>query len=273
MNTKIAVAAGIAVVLAAVIAMPSAAFAADVNVDITQGASTKTTDAYSPYPVPANVGDTIIWTNKDSTIHTATAGDPSGGSTGEFGGTTSSPTLIAPSTTQSYTVTKEGDIPFYCVLHPTMAGLIKVAAGGDDGEPTEQESTATATLDGNTYNVTATSETSKVTAASIEDGSVKLTFDKAGDVTVMLPADMIKGNITATAGGQDVDVAVDDETDDSTTLNLTIPDGQTEVTLMGTFVVPEFPVVAALILGITVAAVVVYTRVAKGSTASFFGRV
>jgi predicted secreted protein with PEFG-CTERM motif len=41
---------------------------------------------------------------------------------------------------------------------------------------------------------------------------------------------------------------------------------------MGSFVVPEFPVVAALILGITVAGIVAYTRFAKGSTAGFFGR-
>jgi hypothetical protein len=115
--------------------------------------------------------------------------------------------------------------------------------------------------------------TAKATAATIQAGeSVTVTFDGAGDVELTLPADMISGNITAMAGDEAIDVEVVEENEESTTVSFTIPEGQTEVELMGTNVVPEFPVVAALILGITVAAIVGYTRFAKGSVASFFGR-
>jgi plastocyanin len=271
MNSKIAVAAVFAAILAALFATPQAALAADVSVDITSGSSTKTTDAFAPNPVQANVGDTIIWTNRDSTVHTATSGGASGGPTGLFGGSASAPAIIAPSGTQSYTVTEAGDIPYYCVLHPTMVGTITVSEGGN-GNGGPQESTATATLGDQSFEVTANS-TATLTGAEIAEGeSVTLTFDGAGDAEVTLPAAMIMGNITAMAGEEDLDVEVIEETEEATTIRFTIPEGQTEVELMGTTVVPEFPVVAALILGITVAGIVAYTRFAKGSTAGFFGR-
>lgn len=271
MNTKIAVAAVLAAVLAAVFAAPQAALAADVNVEITPGSTTKTNDAFSPNPVNANVGDTVIWTNKDTTLHTATSGDASGGPTGIFGGTAESPNYLGPSATQSFTTTEAGDIPYYCTLHPTMVGMLTVAGGST----TPKESKATATLDGNSYDVTAKSTTSMATAAEIDadEKLVTVTFDKAGEVELTLPMTMIS-NITGIMAG---DAAITDfekvEASDSTTLTFTIPEGETEVDIMGSFVVPEFPVVAALVLGISVAAIVAYARFAKVSATSFFGRV
>jgi plastocyanin len=97
-----------------------------IGIDITQGASTKTSDAYAPNPVHANVGDTVVWTNKDSTIHTATSGNPSDGPTGLFGGSASAPSLIAPATKQTFTFFEAGEYPYYCVLHPTMVGTVLV---------------------------------------------------------------------------------------------------------------------------------------------------
>jgi tetrahydromethanopterin S-methyltransferase subunit E len=63
------------------------------------------------------------------------------------------------------------------------------------------------------------------------------------------------------------------ENDTSTTIKFTVPEGETEVDIMGTMVIPEFPVVVALILGASIAAIIGYTRFAKSSNMSFFGRV
>lgn len=275
MNTNIAVAVGLAAILASVFALPQAAFAAEVNVSITVGATSKSTDAYSPNPVEVNEGDTVIWTNDDTTPHTATSGtaptpDGTFGGNAETGGV-----ILVKGKTQSFTFTEEGTYPYFCTLHPNMVGTVTVGEGGGNGNgngggPTE--STATATLDGKSYDVTAMS-TAKATAAAIQAGeSVMVTFDKAGEVELTLPKDMIS-NITSVMAG-DAEVEFEQEgAANSTTLSFTIPEGETEVTVMGSFVVPEFPIVAALILGITIAGIVGYTRLAKGSTTSFFGRV
>jgi plastocyanin len=274
MNTKIAVAVGLAAILASVFALPQAAFAAEVNVSITVGASSKTTDAYSPNPIEVSEGDTVIWTNDDTTPHTATSGTvptPDGifGGNAETGGV-----ILVKGKTQSFTFAEEGTYPYFCTLHPNMVGTVTVGGGGGNGngggEPTE--STATATLDGSSYPVTAMS-TAKATAATIQASeSVMVTFDKAGEVQLTLPKDMISNITSVMAGDAEVEFEQEDAAD-STTLSFTIPEGETEVTVMGSFVVPEFPVIAALILGITIAGIVGYTRFAKGSTTSLFGRV
>src|SRR5215218_9237175 len=100
MNSKIAVAVGLAAVLAATIpapiSTPTPAFAAEVAVDITANASTKTTNAYSPNPAEINVGDTVIWTNQDAAAHSATSGEDAT-PTGLFGDPSASgPVLLLP---------------------------------------------------------------------------------------------------------------------------------------------------------------------------------
>jgi hypothetical protein len=109
--------------------------------------------------------------------------------------------------------------------------------------------------------------TAKVTGAEIAAGqSVTLMFDGPGEVELTLPKAMISGIV------EENGISIVNQTDTETVISANIPEGETELTVMGSFVVPEFPVVAALILGITVAAIVGYTRFAKGSVASFFGR-
>lgn len=98
-----------------------------INVDIVPGAQTKTTDAFSPNPVNANVGDTVVWTNKDTAIHTVTSGNPTDGPDGTFGGTADSPKLLSPNKTQEFTFTSAGEYNYYCTLHPTMVGKVTVS--------------------------------------------------------------------------------------------------------------------------------------------------
>ena len=144
MSTKVALLkamkllTGIVLVVGLLAAIPNievtraSAEGATINVEITKGAAFKTTDAFTPNPVHVNVGDTVVWKNNDMTIHTAVSGTPGTGSTGLFGGSSSSPSLIAPTWTQRFTPTEEGEIPYYCVLHPVMTGTIIVGGNGDD---------------------------------------------------------------------------------------------------------------------------------------------
>lgn len=268
MNSRIAVASGLVAVLAAIFMVPLTAFAADVPVDVTAGSISKTDDAYSPNPVQANVGDTVIWTNRDTTLHTATSGTASGGPTNVFGGNLTNPVLIAPSQTMSFTFSEAGEFPYYCTLHPNMIGTVIVGGDGGNGS-TPIESTASSTLDGNTYEVSATSETSSATGLEItpDEKLITVTFDTAGEAELTLPKTLIDGVVEGDG------VSIIETTDTATMVSVVVPEGETEVDIMGSFVVPEFPVIAALVLGVTIAAIAGYTRFSKGSLPGFSGRV
>ena len=273
MNSKIAVAVGLAAVLATMLVSTSfaPAFAADVSVSIVPGASSKSTDAFAPNPVNAKVGDTVIWTNDDSQPHTVTSGS-NGTPDKKFDSSPNFQPLLVPKGTFKHTFTEAGDYAYYCGLHPNMVGTVKIAGGGETG-PTETK--VTATLDGKSYDVSSKSTTSKATAATIEAGkSVKVTFDKAGEVELTLPKTMINGIMSTgavTAGSQPVQYTMTDGAD-STTLKLTVPAGSTTVEIKGATVVPEFSVIAVFVLGISIAALIGYTRFAKNSGIGFFGR-
>ena len=103
-----------------------------------------------------SVGTTVTWTNKDTVLHTATSGTPSGPTdlfdSGAFGG----------SDTFSFTFAEPGTYAYYCTIHPFMAGTITVTAAEPAPTPTptatlEPTPTPTATLE---PTPTSTSQTS-----------------------------------------------------------------------------------------------------------------
>ncbi|MFL6365593.1 MAG: multicopper oxidase domain-containing protein [Nitrososphaeraceae archaeon] len=95
------------------------------QVSIVKGATTLGDKAFSPSHVKVKVGGTIIWTNDDSNIHTATSGVPNAPNAGQVfdSGLTS---LISPSKTYSHKFTNPGEFSYFCRLHPTMMGEIEV---------------------------------------------------------------------------------------------------------------------------------------------------
>lgn len=262
MKAKIALAAGVAAFLVAALAFPSqAAFAATVNADIVPGALNKTTDAYSPNPIEAQVGDTVVWTNKDSTLHTVSSGTASE-PTHVFGDDANGdPKYIAPNQTYEFTFEEEGDYDYYCTLHPAMVGTVMVGAGsGGNGGGEPEESTATAELDGESYEVTSASADNSITAAQITAGqSVSLTFDGPGAVEVTLPASMISGIDAVSSGGSDVPFEEVSSDAESTTISFSVPPGGA-VDITGATVVPEFGVIAALVLAASLVAVIGFAR-------------
>lgn len=94
---------------------------------IVPGASTIGDKAFSPNPLKIKLGDTVIWTNDDSTVHTVTSGtgptDPNMGKEFDSG----LKTLISPGETFSFTFGKAGEFPYFCAVHPTMVGTVIVS--------------------------------------------------------------------------------------------------------------------------------------------------
>ncbi len=71
---------------------------------------------YGAVPSGIKVGDTIVWVNRDSVIHTATARDHS------------FDIRANPGQSVRMTVKKAGTIPFFCVYHSMMRGTLNVGA-------------------------------------------------------------------------------------------------------------------------------------------------
>jgi plastocyanin len=67
---------------------------------------------FSPANLTVNVGDSIVWVNKDILAHTATTVKPGFDSN-----------VIQPGKSWRYTVTKKGEFPYTCSFHPMNAVL------------------------------------------------------------------------------------------------------------------------------------------------------
>jgi plastocyanin len=76
-------------------------------------------DSYSPAVITVRAGDTVTWTNVDTTPgngHTVTSsgrGPLKSSSFGQGG-------------TYSYTFSTAGSYPYYCAIHPDMTGTVTV---------------------------------------------------------------------------------------------------------------------------------------------------
>jgi len=69
--------------------------------------------AFNPASATAKVGDTITFTNSDSTAHEVKIDGKDLGNQ-------------APGATVTWTATKAGTFPFSCVIHPNMTGTLTV---------------------------------------------------------------------------------------------------------------------------------------------------
>ncbi len=72
--------------------------------------------SYGAIPSDLKVGDTIVWVNNDSVMHSVTARDHS------------FDLRLNPGQSAKLTLDKAGRIPFYCLFHPSMRGSLTVAA-------------------------------------------------------------------------------------------------------------------------------------------------
>lgn len=102
-----------------------------VNVSIVPNAQNLGARAYSPNPANVTVGQTVVWTNDDTILHTVTSGNGSGDPKmgKEFdSGLTGSNVLKTKGSTFSHTFTTPGTYPYFCEVHPTMVGKVIVTS-------------------------------------------------------------------------------------------------------------------------------------------------
>ena len=82
------------------------------------------------------IGDTIVWTQRDSTTHTTTSGTP--GSPDDVWDSE----FLNNGQTFSFTFTEVGTFPYYCTIHPSMTAHVTVIeAGSSDTSSSLPEAT------------------------------------------------------------------------------------------------------------------------------------
>jgi plastocyanin len=69
---------------------------------------------FSPADLSLNVGDSVVWVNKDILAHTATTSTPGFDSK-----------VIQPGKSWRHTLRRKGEFPYACVFHP-MNGILRV---------------------------------------------------------------------------------------------------------------------------------------------------
>ncbi len=86
---------------------------------------------FEPQTATVAKGSTVIWNNKDTTLHTVTSGTPDGGNSGiQFDSS-----YLGADKTFEHQFNKQGTFKYYCTLHPAMVGKVVVSKGGAKTEP------------------------------------------------------------------------------------------------------------------------------------------
>ncbi len=120
-------------IVVGITAIAPAAFAdhTTASVSIPTGTSVpgcETTKAcFVPNQVTIDVGGEVTWTNSDSAAHTVTSGTAKDGPDGIFD---SSLFMAGKTFSKKFTDAKPGTIPYFCMVHPWMAGEVIVQAAG-----------------------------------------------------------------------------------------------------------------------------------------------
>ena len=76
---------------------------------------------YDPEVIDIAVGTTVVWENVDSTMHTATSGNPETGGDGVFDSD-----ILSMGDSYEFTFAEAGNYDYYCILHPWMVGTVNV---------------------------------------------------------------------------------------------------------------------------------------------------
>ena len=121
-------------IAAGIVAMTPVAFAdhPEVTVEAAMGSGAPGCEeteegCYIPSTATVDVGGVVIFSNPDSAAHTFTSGDPTMPETVQVLFDSS---LVMAGSTYEWSPTEVGDVPYFCMVHPWMQGVIIVQEVG-----------------------------------------------------------------------------------------------------------------------------------------------
>ena len=261
----------------AVVATMDEAFAKRVTVDQVQGASNpKNEEFFMPEQVTINIGDTVVWTDSDRTTHTITSGDIDDHDTW---GLIFDSGLAMPGATFEHIFDTVDEYPYFCKLHEWMKGKVIVIEGVDDGTvgggimggPNEEKVTVSFEDYSFELDISLTNGNVEFIDLDPDFTSLVLTLQTSetvnGELIINLPRELIDSKINGV--DDDFIIIVNGELSDYTEVQttndreLTIPisSGVNEIEIVGTQIVPEFPLTLMGIMGVMIATTLAVSRI------------
>ena len=223
-------------------------------------------DCFLPATVTIGVGGSVEFVNNDNAAHTSTAGTPTDGPSGVWDSS-----LVMMGTSFTTPALDAGEYPYFCMVHPWMAGLVIVEEEAHDDHGHEDvEVMEMATL------------TAADIAISIDDGA------KAGEkvaIDVTINGEHVNYDIVATHNGETIldesdnhshtgegshtTSALSADASDDNPIDVTVTfqgfgfpgdDKTGPIGLTNTAqAVPEFGTIAAMILVVAIVSIIVIT--------------
>ncbi len=238
------------------IAFPNLVFASSYDINIPTGAASP--DA--PYfwqneksglatgDIDVLIDDTVVWKNADTVVHTVTSGTPSDGPDGIFGNSD----FLNPGQSYQFTFDKKGQYPYYCIIHPWMTGTVSVT----DGYQTIPDVGQTIGNGNAVFDVEY--RFNRALSLTLVDEKQKLlTFEILGHsqsddntLKIRLPSDLIDGPFVIIVDGEKITDYEHFKDNDLNTISVSIPEDSKLLTIIGTYIVPEFGTISVVILAI-----------------------
>ena len=267
-------------IAAGIVAMTPVAFADHSEVTVVPAAGSGSLGCdeveygcYIPGIATVDLGGVVIFSNTDSAAHTFSAGTAAAGPTGEF-----DTSMVMAGNSYEWTADVLGEIPYFCMVHPWMTGLIVVQEveaeehtdeHADEVAEVHMEGTATATgmlSDGTTVSIwTSTPTAGEAMEISIEfEGAEHVNHDmmitQSGD-------EVLNDEAAHHHDGKGVHTTAPLSSSDPVDITITfqgygVDDPKTgpigeEVVFSN--VVPEFGTIAMMILAVAIISIVAVT--------------
>lgn len=247
-------------------------------VENAQGSSTPgcedTNECFLPATVTIGVGGSVEFVNSDNAAHTSTAGTPQDGPSGVWDSS-----LVMMGTSFTTPALDAGEYPYFCMVHPWMAGLVIVEEEAHDDHGHEDEMDHSSMDMGGMEMQTLTAAD---IAISIDDGAKA---DEQVTIDVTINGEHVNYDIVATHNGETIldesdnhshtgegshtTSALSADASDDNPIDVTVTfqgfgfpgdDKTGPIGLTNTAqAVPEFGTIAAMILVVAIVSIIVIT--------------
>jgi len=214
----------------------------------------ETNECWFPAEISVGVGETVMWSNDDTAAHTVTSGSAADGPDGNFDSS-----LFMAGAEFSHTFDAAGTYPYFCMVHPWMAGVVIVREAMAEEEEIMISIEAEPAAAGETTDVTVTitnmdgSDTEHVNYDIMATQGTEVVLDEKGvhdhdgvmtHTTMALPLDASSDmpvDVTVTFNGFGIDPPFTGPVGEAGTMQ----------------VVPEFGTIAMMILGVSIVSIIV----------------